>query len=205
MKNSVSIVLLLIVTWLPLGLSADQRLILVVGDSLSAGYYMPLEQAWPSLLEKRLAGNGHSYRVVNASITGDTTQGGLTRLPRLLTLHEPDIVIIELGGNDGLRGIGIDVTRQNLSAMIEASQAAGASVLLTGIMLPPNYGQTYTERFQAIYPDLARQYELPLVPFLLEGVALDPALMLDDGIHPNAIAQPRLLDNVWAVLAPVLD
>jgi acyl-CoA thioesterase-1 len=205
MKRSFSIVLLLVVTWLPLGALADQRVILVLGDSLSAGYSMPLAQAWPSLLEQRLAGNGHPYRVVNASITGDTTRGGLTRLPRLLDLHEPDIVVIELGGNDGLRGIGIEVTRQNLSAMIEASQASGATVLLTGIMLPPNYGQTYTERFQAIYPDLAERYGLPLVPFLLEGVALDPALMLDDGIHPNAMAQPRLLDNVWAVLAPVLD
>ena len=195
----------MIVSWLPLGASADARVILVVGDSLSAGYYMPLEQAWPSLLEQRLAGNGHPYRVANASITGDTTQGGLARLPRLLDLHDPDIVIIELGGNDGLRGIGIDVTRRNLAGMIEASQAAGATVVLTGIMLPPNYGPTYTERFQAIYPELAEQYDLLLVPFLLEGIALDPDLMLDDGIHPNAAAQPRLLDNVWPVLTRALE
>lgn len=196
---------MLIVSWLPLGASADQRVILVVGDSLSAGYYMPLEQAWPSLLEQRLAGNGQEYRVANASITGDTTQGGLARLPRLLDLYEPDIVIIELGGNDGLRGIGIEVTRRNLAGMIEASQAAGATVVLTGIMLPPNYGPTYTERFQAIYPELAEQYDLLLVPFLLEGIALDPDLMLDDGIHPNAAAQPRLLDNVWPVLTRALE
>jgi acyl-CoA thioesterase-1 len=185
--------------------AAAERVLLVVGDSLSAGYNMRLDQAWPSLLQQRLQGNGHSYRVVNASITGDTTQGGRARLPRLLANHAPDMVIIELGGNDGLRGLSLQVTRDNLSAMIEASLEAGADVLLTGIMLPPNYGPAYTEKFQAIYPQLAAQYDLPLVPFLLEGIALDPELMMADGIHPTASAQPRLLDNVWSVLAPRLD
>ena len=185
--------------------AAAERVLLVVGDSLSAGYNMRLDQAWPSLLQERLQGNGHSYRVVNASITGDTTQGGRARLPRLLANHEPDMVIIELGGNDGLRGLSLEVTRANLSAMIEASIEAGAKVMLTGIMLPPNYGPAYTEKFQAIYPELAGQYGLGLVPFLLEGVALDPDLMMADGIHPTATAQPRLLDNIWSVLAPALD
>jgi acyl-CoA thioesterase-1 len=184
--------------------TAAEPVLLVVGDSLSAGYNMRLDQAWPSLLQDRLQDNGHSYRVVNASITGDTTQGGLTRLPRLLDRHEPDMVIIELGGNDGLRGLSLEVTRRNLSAMIEASRAAGARVVLAGIMLPPNYGPAYTEKFQSMYPDLASQYGLPLVPFLLDGVALNPELMQGDGIHPNEQAQPRLLDNVWPVLAPLL-
>jgi len=188
-----------------LPLCAAERALLVLGDSLSAGYNMRLDQAWPSLLQKRLSDNGHSYRVVNASITGETTQGGLTRLPGLLERLKPDMVIIELGGNDGLRGIGLDVTRSNLAAMIEASQATGARVLLAGVILPPNYGPTYTERFRAIYPDLAARYEVALVPFLLEGVALDPDLMLGDGIHPTAEAQPRLLDNIWPALEAALQ
>ena len=186
-------------------LYAEEPVILVIGDSLSAGFNMELEQSWPRLLQKRLADNGHEYRVINSSISGDTTQGGMARLPRLLERLRPGIVIIELGGNDGLRGIGIDVTRLNFSRMIEAGQAAGATVLLTGMRLPPNYGQTYTERFHAMYAELAQEYGLLLVPFLMEGVALRPELMQADGIHPNAEAQPVLLDNVWAVLGPALD
>lgn len=185
--------------------AADERVILVLGDSLSAGYNMRLDESWPSLLQNRLQDNGQKYRVVNSSITGDTTQGGLARLPRLLRLHAPDMVIIELGGNDGLRGLSVELTRQNFISMIEASQAAGAAVLLAGIMLPPNYGQAYTEKFRSLYPELAADYELPLVPFLLEGVALDPDLMQADGIHPNARAQPRLLDNIWPFLEPQLQ
>jgi len=179
--------------------------ILVVGDSLSAGFGMDLEKSWPRLLQKRLDDNGHRYRVINSSITGDTTQGGLARLPRLLSRYRPAVVIIEMGGNDGLRGLGIPVTTGNLSSMIEQSQAAGAEVILAGIRLPPNYGATYTERFYAMYTDLRDRYGVSLVPFLLEGVALDPGLMQEDGIHPNAAAQPRLLDNIWPLLAPALD
>jgi len=179
--------------------------ILVVGDSLSAGFGMDLEKSWPRLLQKRLDDNGHRYRVINSSITGDTTQGGLARLPRLLSRYRPAVVIIEMGGNDGLRGLGIPVTTGNLSSMIEQSQAAGAEVILAGIRLPPNYGATYTERFYAMYTDLRDRYGVSLVPFLLEGVALEPGLMQEDGIHPNAAAQPRLLDNIWPLLAPALD
>lgn len=191
--------------WLASAAAAAERVILVVGDSLSAGYNMRLDQAWPALLQLRLRQQNQPYRVVNSSITGDTTQGGLTRLPGLLQRHDPDMVIIELGGNDGLRGFSLDVTRNNLARMIEASRSAGADVLLAGIMLPPNYGPAYTERFQAIFPELAERYDVSLVPFLLEGVALDPALMQADGIHPNSEAQPALLDNVWSVLEPALD
>lgn len=142
---------------------------------------------------------------MNSSITGETTQGGLTRLPRLLEKYQPEIVIIELGGNDGLRGLGIEVTRQNLVSMIEQSQAMDAHVILTGIRLPPNYGAAYVEQFEAIYGELAEQYGLSLVPFMMEGVALDSAMMQGDGIHPNARAQPRLLENVWAELVTALE
>lgn len=190
--------------WVP-AWGAETPAILVLGDSLSAGYGIELDQSWPRLLQNRLDDNGHQYRVVNSSITGDTTQGGLTRLPRLLAKHKPELVIIELGGNDGLRGIGIPVTRQNLSSMIEQSQAIEAKVILTGIRLPPNYGSTYTEGFYAMYTSLQEQYGVPLVPFLMEGIALNPDLMQSDGIHPNAQAQPRLLDNVWPLLAPALN
>lgn len=180
-------------------------MLLVVGDSLSAAYNMPLDAAWPRLLETRLHDDGHPHRVVNASITGDTTQGGQTRLPRLLERHEPAWVIIELGGNDGLRGFSLDVTRENLITMITASQAVGARVMLTGIVLPPNYGQGYTERFEALYGQLSAEYDTLLVPFFMDGVALVDGMMQADGIHPSEAAQPVLLDNVWRVLEPALE
>lgn len=183
----------------------EPEVILVLGDSLSAGYGMALEASWPRLLQTRLDGNGQRYRVVNASITGDTTQGGLTRLPRLLDKFQPRWVILELGGNDGLRGLSLDVTRNNLEQMIRLSQAAGADVVLTGIVLPPNYGPTYGERFRALFSELAEESGVLLVPFLMDGVALVDGMMQDDGIHPNAEAQPVMLDNVWAVLGPALD
>jgi acyl-CoA thioesterase-1 len=180
----------------------EEPVVLVVGDSLSAAYNMALDAAWPRLLEERLADAGTPHTVVNASITGDTTQGGLTRLPRLLERHQPAWVIIELGGNDGLRGLSLEVTRSNLESMIRQSQQAGARVLLTGIMLPPNYGQSYTEQFQALYGALAEQYGTLLVPFFMDGVALVEGMMQDDGIHPSVEAQPILLDNVWDVIGP---
>jgi acyl-CoA thioesterase-1 len=186
-------------------LSAETPVILVVGDSVSAGYGMELSQSWPRLLQNRLDDNGHQYRVMNSSITGDTTQGGLTRLPRLLDKYQPSLVIVELGGNDGLRGIGISVTRNNLSSMIASSQESGAKVILTGMRIPPNYGATYTEQFYGMYGELEEQYGLMLIPFFMEDVAFDPDLMQGDGIHPNAKAQPILLDTVWALLEPELD
>jgi len=190
-------------------LAADQSVarepvILVLGDSLSAAYSMDREEAWTSLLQGRINEIGMNHRVFNSSITGDTTQGGLTRLPRLLEKHQPQWVIIELGGNDGLRGIDIAVTRANLAEMVERSQNAGARVVLAGIRLPPNYGQVYTTRFESIFPDMAEEYGTLLISFFMEGVALDPAYMQNDGIHPNVSAQPLLLDNVWNVLGPAL-
>ena len=176
--------------------------LLVVGDSLSAAYGIERDAGWVALLAERVA---HRAEVVNASISGETTGGGATRLPELLRQHDPDIVLLELGGNDGLRGLPPSQMSANLEGMIEKSQAAGAQVLLLGIDIPPNYGDAYRQAFTGVFRELADTHEVPLVPFLLEGVALDPELMQDDGIHPTAEAQPRLLDNVWPSLAPLLE
>lgn len=185
--------------------ASAERTVLILGDSLSAAYGMEVQESWPSLLQQRLEKDGYAYRVFNSSIAGDTTQGGLTRLPRLLEKQMPAVVLIELGGNDGLRGLPIDVTRANLQQMIDLSRAAGAKVIVSEIHIPPNYGPAFTERFTALFAELAEQEGVVLLPFLLENVALDPALMLDDGIHPNAAAQPVILDAVWAELKPLLE
>lgn len=184
--------------------AADSGSILILGDSLSAAYGMEIGESWPSLLQRRLDENGHKYRVFNSSITGDTTQGGLTRLPRLLERHRPDVVILELGGNDGLRGLPLEVTRSNLAGMIEQSRAAGARVLLAEMRIPPNYGRSYAEKFNGSYSELSAEYDVVLLPFLLQDIALAPGLMMDDGIHPTAAAQPVILDAVWAALEPLL-
>ena len=183
---------------------AESPVILVLGDSLSAGYGIPVEQGWVNLLQRRLAERGFPYRVVNASISGDTTSGGLSRLPAALELHRPAIVVLELGANDGLRGQPPMAMSRNLSRMIEQSQQAGARVVLAEMRIPPNYGPLYAQKFQATFGELAKHYAIPLIPFLLEGVAGDPALIQDDGLHPRAEAQPRILDNIWAVLEPEL-
>lgn len=178
--------------------------ILILGDSLSAAYGMQVSESWPSLLQQRLDEQDFDWQVFNSSITGDTTQGGLARLPRLLEKNRPGIVLIELGGNDGLRGLPLDVTRNNLAQMIDLSHAAGAKVIIAEIRIPPNYGPVYTEKFNAIFHHLAEPEGVTLLPFLLEDVALDPDLMLDDGVHPKAAAQPLILDAVWTVLRPLL-
>jgi acyl-CoA thioesterase I len=178
--------------------------LLVVGDSLSAGYGLFLEEGWVALLETRLAETGRPHRIVNASISGETSSGGLARLPRALARHQPAILIVQLGGNDGLRGIDVDTLRDNLARMIELGQQAGSEVILTGIKIPRNYRDEYYEAFEAVYVELAGRFDVPLVDFLLEGVALDPSLMQGDGIHPNAAAQPRLLDNVWPAVEEAL-
>jgi acyl-CoA thioesterase-1 len=187
-------------------LAEDSRpAILVLGDSLSAGYGLDLGDTWAALLQARLNAEGYGYRVVNASISGDTTGNGLRRLPRALDIHQPEIVVIELGGNDGLRGISVEVMRANLETIIQQIQTQGAQVLLAGILIPPNYGDEYTTQFAAVYPMLAEQYGTALIPFFMEGVALDGNLMMADGIHPNKLAQPLLVDNVWTSLEPLLQ
>ncbi len=178
--------------------------VLVVGDSISAAFGMDTRQGWVALLEKRLAEGGFTQQVVNASISGDTSAGGLARLPTLLAQHQPELVIIELGGNDGLRGQAPGQLQQNLAAMVDRSRAAGAKVLLLGMQLPPNYGQRYTRAFAAVYENLATEKQVPLVPFFLEGVGGVAGMIQADGIHPTVSAQPRLLDNVWPQLQPLL-
>jgi acyl-CoA thioesterase-1 len=184
--------------------AGDPR-ILVLGDSLSAAYGIPLERGWVNLLQARLKTEGYGYEVVNASVSGDTTGAALTRLPRALELHQPAIVIVELGGNDGLRGTPVAQMQRNLASIIEKARALDAEVLVTGVMIPPNYGAEYTARFSAVYTSLVDEFEVALVPFILDGIALEPSLMQADGIHPTAAAQPRILDNVWPALQPLLS
>lgn len=184
-------------------LQADERpALLIMGDSLSAAYGIEREQGWVHLLAERL---GEQARVVNASISGETTSGGASRLPELLRQHEPELVLLELGGNDGLRGLPPRQMQANLAEMIEASQEAGAEVLLLGIDIPPNYGSSYRDAFRSSYTELADTYDVPLIPFILENIALDEALMQGDGIHPTAEAQPRILENVWPELEKWLE
>ena len=178
--------------------------ILVVGDSLSAGYGLAPGQGWVSLLQQRLKKEGYGHRVVNASVTGETTDGGVQRLGRALATHKPAIVIIELGGNDGLRGLPVSRVRSNLELLITKSQAAGAQVLLLAIRVPTNYGPRYANSFQQIYADLARRYRIGSAALLDDGIALDLAYFQADGIHPNAKAQPILMNNVWGQLSPLL-
>ena len=184
--------------------TASQPTILVYGDSLSAAYRIPREQGWVSLLQQRLQQQGLPHHVVNASVSGETTSGGVSRLPAALKQHQPDIVVLELGANDGLRGLPITDMQRNLRTMIEASQATHARVLLVGMLIPPNYGPRYTREFAASYGELAKRYDLPLLPFLLDGVAGKQELTQDDGLHPTAAAQEKILDNVWDTLQPML-
>ncbi len=178
--------------------------ILVVGDSLSSAYGFPLEQGWVNLLRNKLAAEKKDYSVINASISGDTSKGALSRLPALLAKHQPKIVIIEIGGNDGLRGQSIKAMQNNIASMIEQSLQIGSKVLLLGIRIPPNYGSRYTDMFVASYAKLAKEYNISLVPVFLQGIDENSDLMQDDGIHPHAKAQPMLLNNVWAVLNTLL-
>lgn len=178
--------------------------LLVFGDSLSAGYGVEAGQSWVDLLAQRMEEKNLPYQVVNASISGDTSAGGLSRIKTELKRHQPDILILELGANDGLRGLPLKSMKSNLSSIVQQAKASGARVLLVGMQMPPNYGPRYTERFSAIYGELAKEQQLPLVPFLLEKVALDPRLMQADNLHPNAKGQPLLLDTIWPGLAPML-
>jgi acyl-CoA thioesterase-1 len=196
------LVVLLFVS-LPLA-AAEPRPLLVLGDSLSAAYGIAPQDGWAALLAERLKSSKPIRKVVNASISGETTAGGLARLPALLAEHKPALVIVELGANDGLRGLPLAQARANLAGALGAIRGAGARALLIGIELPVNYGPQYRDGLRELYRGLAHEFNVPLVPFLLEGVALDPDLMQDDGLHPKAAAEPRVLDNVWKVLEPAL-
>lgn len=185
---------------LPAG-AAGRGTVLVFGDSISAGYGIQREQGWVALLAERLP----DWRVINASVSGETTGGGLARLPEALARHDPDLVILELGGNDALRGYPVSRIRDNLSEMVRLARAEADEVLLLGMQIPPNYGPRYTREFAEAFQEVAESESVALVPFFLEQVALEPALMQDDGIHPTAAAQPLLLDAVWPTLAPLLE
>lgn len=184
---------------------AERPTIVVLGDSLSAGYGIDAHDGWVHLLQQRLQQQGYPYRVVNASISGDTTRGGLTRMPRALAQHTPHILLIQLGGNDGLRALSLDEMRRNLGTIIEQSRDNGTRVLLIGVRLPPNYGEVYIKKFHGVYSELAQRYKVPLVPYLLEGVGGHDQLMQVDGLHPNRDAQARMLNNVWPYLLPLLQ
>lgn len=177
----------------------------MLGDSLSAGHGLRTDQGWVTLLQARLNKHGYPYKVINASISGDTTRGGMTRLPRALARHRPRIVIVELGGNDGLRGLPLHQMRGNLAAIIATSRDHGAKVLLVGVRLPPNYGAAYVEKFHRVYRSLERDQQVPLVPYLLDGIGGHDNLMQPDRLHPNRQAQGRMLDNVWPHLVPILQ
>jgi acyl-CoA thioesterase-1 len=183
---------------------ASAATIVVLGDSLSAGRGIDVRRGWVQLLQERLQHEGYRYRVVNASISGDTSAGALARLPRALKEFHPQILIVEIGGNDGLQGLSLDELEKNLQRIIHLGRRADARILLLGVRIPPNYGPQYTRQFHSLYARAARHSGVALVPFFLEGVAGNPALMQTDGIHPRVAGQARLLNNVWAGLKPLL-
>ena len=184
--------------------SAQAQTLLVLGDSLSAGYQMPAEQSWPALLNEKWQQQGGEHKLINASISGETTQGGLARLPALLEEHKPDWVLIELGANDGLRGFAPAITRANLTKMVELAKASQAKTVLTQIQLPRNYGARYLQQFEQIFPELAQANDLPLMPFFIDDIVLRPELMMNDGLHPTAAAQPQIRDRVASFIEPLL-
>ncbi|MCF5899140.1 arylesterase [Aeromonas veronii] len=185
--------------------SAQAQTLLVLGDSLSAGYQMQVEQSWPALLNQKWQEEGGKHTLLNASISGETTQGALARLPALLKVHKPDWLLIELGGNDGLRGFAPTITRQNLASMIALAKEQQTRVVLTQIQLPRNYGARYLRQFEQIFPELAQANDLPLLPFFMDDIALRPELMMNDGIHPTPAAQPQIRDKVARFMEPLLS
>ncbi|MFT0212474.1 arylesterase [Pseudomonas sp. F1_0610] len=184
---------------------AQTQTVLVMGDSISAGFGVEIGKGWVTLFEQRLLDKGHDFKVINASISGETSAQGLARLESLLIKHQPNYVIIELGGNDGLRALALPKLEANLEQMIQQSKGSGAKVLLLGMQIPPNYGPGYTDGFKAIYAKLADKHQIALVPFFLEGIAGQTDLMQNDGIHPTTAAQPQLLDNMWASFLTLLN
>ncbi len=183
---------------------AENAKIMVYGDSLSAAYGIPQQQGWASLLQKKLDAERYKYKVVNTSISGETTSGGVSRIQHALDQTKPNIIILELGANDGLRGLPVQEMTANLNTIIEQSKKSGAKILLVGMRIPPNYGPQYTKRFSQSYVKLSQEHNIPLVPFMLENIAAKANLIQDDGLHPNAIAQPLVLDNIWPHLKQLL-
>lgn len=183
---------------------SDSPTVLIFGDSLSAGYGIDVDQSWAALLQSRLESQGYEHRVVNASISGETTEGGAARIDGALRKFSPDLIILELGGNDGLRGFPPQRMQGNLEKIVTSAKASGADVVLLGIRIPPNYGTRYTEAFEAVYRDVASKFDIEWIEFFMEGVALNDELLLEDRIHPNAAAQPILLDNAWPVISATL-
>lgn len=199
-----TLLLIAVAVAMPTALASTQPTILVLGDSISAAYGIQREQGWVAHLQRRVAQLQPPWRVVNASVSGETTGGGLARLPATLEAHDPDVLVIELGGNDALRGYPIERIRENVQRLVELGQQARARVLLVGMQIPPNYGPRYTRAFAELFHQVSDQTEVPLVPFILEPVALTPELMQDDGIHPTADAQPLMLETIWPYLQPLL-
>lgn len=187
------------------GPDPDPHTILVLGDSLSAGYGMAASEAWPAVLETRLRASDQRFRVVNASISGETTAGGLARIDAAIARHRPAVVVIELGANDALRGLPLELARSNLAGMAQRARASGAAVLVVGMEMPPNFGPTFTDAFRAMFAEVAREHDAQLLPFLLEPIALDRANFLDDNLHPTPETQPVIADHVWTVLGPMID
>ena len=200
------IVFTLLILLLANGAQADDSpTILIFGDSLSAGFGIDVDQSWGALLQKRLEEQGYEHRVVNASISGETTEGGVTQIENAIDTFAPQLVILELGGNDGLRGFPPARIKGNLKAMAERASVSGAEVVLLGIRIPTNYGPRYTQAFEAVYAEVAAELDIGWIEFFMEGVALNDALLQDDRIHPNAAAQPILLDNAWPIIRDTLD
>ncbi|MEM7206714.1 MAG: arylesterase [Pseudomonadota bacterium] len=185
--------------------AAQARTVVVIGDSLSAAYGIPERAGWVALLQERLDKNDYNFNIINASITGETSSGGATRIQSILAEHAPEFVIVELGGNDGLRGLSLKSMRDQLSHIVQSSQASGAKVLLLGMKIPPNYGAQYTRKFEDSFVQIATEHSVSLVPFFLEDVATDLSLMQDDGIHPNAKAQPLMLNRIWPAFEALLQ
>ena len=197
------IILVLLLT--PATRAAESPTVLIFGDSLSAGFGIDVDQSWAALLQKRLEEQGYEHRVVNASISGETTEGGATQIESAIEDFAPELIILELGGNDGLRGFPPARIKQNLKAIAERARASGAEVVLLGIRIPTNYGARYTQAFEAVYAEVAAELDIGWIEFFMEGVALNDELLLDDRIHPNARAQPILLDNAWPIIRATLD
>ncbi len=194
----------LLLTTLAMAETTSKQTILVFGDSLSAAYGIPKEQGWVNLVAQRLKDNQLPYEVANASVSGETTAGGLSRLPAALKQFKPSIVVLELGANDGLRGLPLDAMKNNLEKMIQASKQVNAQVVLLGMFIPPNYGPKYTNGFKAVYLDLSEKYKTAFIPFFLDGISGHSDLVLEDGLHPNVNAQRKILENVWPTLKPLL-